>query len=394
MNSQTDSQGRDRTHLELEKLRREVEKLGLEVRDKRRPGWKRAGSWVPWITTVALVVGIVFQWRASAFESRLASQRAEVAGASARAATAQSEAAAAQANSLLEDTLQDLRMVRQQVRAQLNETKAGIEAEDSVKELDATLALVERTLSGRGAWSRHLAVGKPQACVERLREGYAVGLDARLRIPAWVQYELTAEDLGGETPRGHFSVDETIPAVARAQLEDYRRSGFDKGHLAPVSDSKRSGFVMGDSYLLTNVAPQEPGLNRHAWVRLEQAVRIWTSQRSQLVVITGPVFPTSNETPTVKYAVIGENRVAVPAAFFKIVVDVRVPSLPEALAFMFPNDESLNPRIPFDDDRFRVSIDELERLTGLDFLSALPESAQARVESQIQPIWPFPSDAM
>jgi len=243
---------------------------------------------------------------------------------------------------------------------------------------------VHMTAEQRGYAARHLRLGKPQAVYERVREGYVLAHDARLKIPLWVQYQLSPEELLGTSERSDdFRPDTSIPFGFRAELEDYSGSDFDRGHMAPAADMRRSDRVMSDSFLLSNMAPQVgSGFNRHIWANLEAAVRGWVEQRGTLTVIIGPVFAV--ESNRVTFDVIGDSHVAVPTHFYKIVVDANDPDNPEALAFLLPN-RSLSGQHY---SQYLRSIDEIEAATGLDFLSALPVAVQQNLESQPAPaIW-------
>lgn len=224
--------------------------------------------------------------------------------------------------------------------------------------------------------ARHLEIGKPQAVYERVREGYVTAVDARLKIPVWVQYQLSPEDLYGPGERkNNFRPDTSIPRNARARLLDYERSGFDRGHMAPAADMKRNQAVMDESFAMSNMSPQiGVGFNRQIWSNLEDAVRGWVEQRGILTIITGPIFAAHGD--SVRYRVIGNNRVAVPTAFYKIVVDHDTPGETEVLAFRMPNRDLSGHQI----NEFLVSVDDLEAETGLDFLSALPDEEERRVE--------------
>lgn len=236
----------------------------------------------------------------------------------------------------------------------------------------------------RGWAAHHLRLGKPQAVYERVREGYVVAQDARLKIPVWVQYELTRADLHGPASRSDdFKADASIPVGSRAELPDYQGSELDRGHMAPAEDMDRSSRVMSESFLLSNMAPQVGiGFNRHIWSYLEAAIRGWVEQRGTLTIITGPVFAV--EGGAVSYKVIGENHVAVPSHFYKIVVDANNPNRVEALAFLLPNKALSDHHY----EEFLVSIDEIEKATGLNFLSELSATVQNAVESQKAPqVW-------
>ena len=225
--------------------------------------------------------------------------------------------------------------------------------------------------------SRHLKIGKPQAVYERFREGYALAEDARLKIPLWVQYEISPEDLNDKVERDkEFVPDTSIPYGSRSELSDYQGSGFDKGHMAPAADMKRNQQVQDDCFLLSNIAPQiGVGFNRQIWQNLETAIRGWVEQRGTLTIITGPVFEA--EAKTVKYQVIGTSAVAVPTHFYKIVVDSKNEKSTDALAFLLPNKDLRGHEF----GEYLISIRDIEKLTGLDFLSALPKEVQDKVES-------------
>ncbi len=240
---------------------------------------------------------------------------------------------------------------------------------------DPTLTL---TAEQRGYAARHLRLGKPQAIYERVREAYVLAQDARLKIPLWVQYELSPGELQGPATRSDdFRPDTSIPFGSRAELNDYRGSGYDRGHMAPAADMKRSLEVMSESFLLSNMAPQVGiGFNRHIWANLEAVVRGWVEQRGTLTIIIGPIFAVEGN--QVRYEVIGDNHVAKPTHFYKIIVDTNNPESVEALAFMLPN-ERLSGR---NYSEFLTTIDEIEAATGLNFLSALPVAVQNAVESR------------
>jgi endonuclease G len=161
-------------------------------------------------------------------------------------------------------------------------------------------------------------------------------------------------------------------------LSDYSGSGFDREHMAPAGDMKRSTRVMSESFLLSNMAPQVGiGFNRHIWENLESTVRGWVQQRGKLIIITGPVFILENGQVT--YQVIGDNYVAVPTHFYQIVVDANDANNVNVLAFLLPN-ESLTGRHY---SEFLTSVDEIERLTGLNFLEKLPDQIENKIEALI-----------
>lgn len=247
---------------------------------------------------------------------------------------------------------------------------------------DPTLRL---TAEQRRFAARHLRLGKPQAVYERVREGYVLAQDGRMKIPLWVQYELTPEELEGPASRDsrRFRPDASIPFGYRAEDDDYDATDLVRGHLAPAADMKRSERAMSESFLFSNAAPQVgAGFNGATWLSLENAVRGWVEQRGTLTIITGPAF--SVDANIVRYRVVGDNHLAVPTHFYKIVADANDPESIETLAFMMPNQTLTGHHY----SEFLCTIDEIEEATGLDFLSALPDRVQKDVESVVAPsVW-------
>jgi endonuclease G len=241
----------------------------------------------------------------------------------------------------------------------------------------------------------HLAVGKPKGYREIIREGYTVGYDPKLKIPAWVQYRLTrvrSEDNSFDRS-DDFDEDGAIPPQARATLEDYAGFGgvYVRGHMAPAEDMRWSESAEQESNLLTNIAPQiGANYNGSIWKTIENRVRGWMLDREDLTVICGPIFESRSHVQPIErqpetdrqmlYNVIGENDVAVPTAFFKIVVDMRDLQNPNVLAFLVPHiviETDAEKQV----DTYLASVDSIEELSGLDFLSNLPETVQDALES-------------
>lgn len=171
----------------------------------------------------------------------------------------------------------------------------------------------------------------------------------------WVFYELGREQLRNCVDRtNRFQADPKVPRTYTADLEDYKSSGYNRGHLSPAGDNKFSSRAMNDSFLLSNISPQPPAFNQRIWARLENLVRAWALRTNGIWVTTGPVLQGDLET-------IGENEVTVPEFFYKIVVTRRA-STRQAAAFLVPTTATGGSLEPY-----LVSIDELEEKTGLDF---------------------------
>jgi endonuclease G len=196
--------------------------------------------------------------------------------------------------------------------------------------------------------------------------GFDLGYNERYEQASWVTYVLTREEIeGGHVDRtDDFRADTTI-STGSAQLADFRGSGFDRGHLAPAADMKWSQQAMSESFLLTNMSPQNPSFNRGIWRRLEEQVRRWAVEKDSILVICGPVLQEID-------SFIGENQVGIPPAYFKVLADLSPPGH-SMIAFLLPNDRS--DRDPI---HFAVTVDSLEQVTGYDFFASAsdPETVE------------------
>jgi endonuclease G len=155
-----------------------------------------------------------------------------------------------------------------------------------------------------------------------------------------------------------------------SKLQDYRRSGYDRGHLAPAADMAFSVQTMADSFFMSNMSPQKPAFNRGIWKRLEEQVRQIAIREKAIYVVTGPILPKK------KTVTIGANQVTVPTHYYKVIFDLTPPR--KMIGFILPNEGSDRPL-----EDFAVTVDVVEKATGLDFFSALPKAVQERFESTI-----------
>lgn len=178
--------------------------------------------------------------------------------------------------------------------------------------------------------------------------GVIIHSDLR-RTPSVVAELLTTASLSGDQPRtDDFRPDPRLAPNVRAELSDYRRSGYDRGHLAPAADASSDAGAMSASFLLSNIAPQNPDLNREAWAGLESATRACATSQGQLTVLTGVSGSAGR---------IGRG-VVVPATFYKIWISGQ-----EARAWVMPNRDvgRLSGRQM---SRYEVSPSDLQAISG------------------------------
>ena len=217
----------------------------------------------------------------------------------------------------------------------------------------------------------NLALGVPGSNGVQVvnRRGYALGFSPKHKQPLWVAYCLTAAEVTNAVVRraDQFAFDPQIVGGS-ATLEDYRGSGYDRGHLAPVADMKWDAQAMQESFLLSNISPQVNSFNGGIWKKLEDWCRGLAVRRGCLWVVTGPVFPEDEDHET-----IGRSKVTVPKFFYKVVYDEREGRM---IGFIMPNRPNKNIY------KFAMAVDEVEEATGLDFFSALPSDVQAKLEAE------------
>lgn len=209
----------------------------------------------------------------------------------------------------------------------------------------------------------------PQKAILIERPGYTLEYDGRTKNANWVYECLTADCLKGQVGRENFAFaeDPKIPKTFQNTLEDFRGSGYDRGHLAPAADHKRSSDEMRDTFYLSNMSPQVPQFNRGYWVKLEKYVRDLTRNSKFVHVTTGPLYlPTIEEQGKkfVKYQVIGKNNVAVPTHFFKVIVRENEYGKTKTEAYILPN-QQISKDVPL--MQFQATLQDVEKVSGLLF---------------------------
>lgn len=210
-------------------------------------------------------------------------------------------------------------------------------------------------------------------------EGYTVSYNSDYRIANWVAYELTAEEVAlKQATRSNKFVPDPAVKGATATNEDYTRTGYDRGHLAPAGDMRWSLKAMRESFYLSNICPQKPGLNRGIWKDLEEQCRLWAKENGALLVTCGPVIR-----PQMRR--MGKNGVGVPDRFYKVLCTI-VDGNYEGVAFLFDNRDYGKTTLP----SLMLPIDRVERETGIDFFPDLPDSIEARMEAKVNAAaWSF-----
>lgn len=205
--------------------------------------------------------------------------------------------------------------------------------------------------------------------------GYSFVYSEEHEQAKWIAYELTKEETNNLFERTDKFLVDPLVSTGTAENSDYLKSGYDKGHLAPAADMGWSAITMKESFYLSNMSPQLPGFNRGVWKRLEEMIRSWAIDNSAIYIVTGPILKAGLPT-------IGSNRVSIPNYYYKVILDYTQPEI-KAIGFILPNASSSSALTSF-----AVSIDEVEKETGLDFFPALPDDQETKLEKEVcQTCW-------
>jgi len=186
----------------------------------------------------------------------------------------------------------------------------------------------------------------------------------------WVAYELQKSQITNSNfKRPYFEEDRKVKSGS-ADWRNYKKSGYDKGHLCPAGDRKFDYNAYYETFLTSNISPQNKEFNRGVWNKLEQKTRYWAKKYDGVFVITGGVLEKGLEE-------IGTEGVSVPKYFYKIIIDTSNGDY-KAIAFLIPNKKSTKSFYSYS-----VSIDEVETVTGIDFFPKLNDKIEKKLESEI-----------
>ena len=228
--------------------------------------------------------------------------------------------------------------------------------------------------------------GMPTADLMLFNRQYIVGYSYLFRQPRWAMQVIdeNTKQMKDDFDRlDNFREDMRIPEKFRATLDDYKNSGFDRGHLINSADRKGSKIINSETFLLSNMSPQKPDFNRDIWLELEKAVRILADkdEYAEVYTICGPLFAIGDP-----IEVIGENGVVVPDAYFKsILAEKTKAKSTNQLAmwsFVIPNSKADKPL-----QEFLVPTDEVERWGGLQLWDRLRGEKSDRLKTKKGRMW-------
>ncbi|MFV0572732.1 MAG: DNA/RNA non-specific endonuclease [Xanthomarina gelatinilytica] len=199
-------------------------------------------------------------------------------------------------------------------------------------------------------------------------KGYSLSYSEPHEQAEWVAYELKQEHLSNPNyKRPYFEIDPAVKTGA-AHWRNYKNSGFDRGHLCPAADRAYNQDAYNETFLTSNISPQNHEFNSGIWNTLEQKVRYWASKYNGVFVVSGGILKGHMET-------LGEEQVAVPNQFYKVLIDNNAGKT-KMIAFLLPHENSKQPLY-----KFVVPVDSIETLTGIDFFPELEDSLENELEA-------------
>ncbi len=247
---------------------------------------------------------------------------------------------------------------------------------------------------------------KPKG-VELLQRYARIVYDPQLRLPSIVGYVLSAADLREDVVErdGHFTTDSALPQAAQSRAADYRKQGYDLGHMRPAGDSATTE-AMAESFRMSNIAPQAPNLNRQVWRQLEDAVReVVRASNGRATVFTGTLFLDERGQPISRERVRFlsrrlhgsiEQRVAIPTHCFKVVLFEQPNGAMTLVGFIVPNRDD----VPTTRDGIREllhasrrSVRDIQLLTGHDLFRDLPDTVEEPMEASSEACMAMPPGA-
>jgi endonuclease G len=238
------------------------------------------------------------------------------------------------------------------------------------------LSLTMQVVWAQGQIIQKLELPKHSASDQIIRHSaYTLCYNEPHEQASWVAYELTRAETQKAVERSNKFMIDPLVKTGSARDADYKASGYDRGHLAPAADMCWSTQAMQESFYYSNMSPQSPSFNRGIWKQLEELVRVWAIAEDTILIVTGPIL--RNGLPT-----IGANKISIPEYYYKAILDLSGKTH-KGIGFILPNRAGSEPL-----QSYTVSIDSLEKVSGLDFYDQLNDLVECELEKSVCiPCW-------
>lgn len=238
-------------------------------------------------------------------------------------------------------------------------------------------------LSPAEATARYLKFGNPSNAAQAdannfliVKSDYALSYNRLRNTANWAAWTVTEADLGAVDRANDFRPDTTLPnGFYRVTPNDYVGTGYDRGHLCPSADRTASPEANSQTFLMTNMVPQTPDLNREVWESLESESRQIVRQGNDVYTVAG----VRGEIGKLK------GKITVPAFYWKIVLvapdgfDQNITENARIIAVEMPNQNGIKGN---NWRKYRTTVRDLEQKTGLNFFSNLPANVQNVLETR------------
>lgn len=204
------------------------------------------------------------------------------------------------------------------------------------------------------------------------RFNYTASYNRNWNLPNWVAWELNRNETRGKNKRNdEFTADTDLPKANQVQSFDYAGSGYDRGHMCPAGDNNFSSKAMDECFYMSNMCPQHHELNTGKWNDLEIACRRWANRYGEVYIVCGPIVNKQKSKKIGK-----EHDILVPEQFFKVIL-ITSTKPARAIGYIFENNGSDRPYKAY-------TVDEVEKITGMDFFHNLPDNIENIVESRYE----------
>ena len=243
-----------------------------------------------------------------------------------------------------------------------------------VNEVDKRPTMVDNAVYNEKTLSLEIPVSHhTKNCQTVEHMGYTVLYDSTEKIPQWVAYSLTAAEASADLPRHNKFMKDPDILLPQAEDDDYKGSGWDRGHMAPAGDMKWSSQAMLESFYLSNICPQSHNVNAGDWKVLEELCRKLAIKHKKIYIACGPVINKR------EFGTIGSNCVTVPDGFFKVIL-LNGRKGWCSIGFLFnnrPGHKKLS--------NYACTVDRVEEVTGIDFFPAMEDEIEDIIESKCNP---------
>ena len=220
---------------------------------------------------------------------------------------------------------------------------------------------------------------------------YSVEWDTQIRAQRWSCYQMYADNYktgsavsryyadnnGSLSAECQYPNDPDLPSQYQLTKDPYKGSGFDHGHICPSADRQRATEANYQTFYITNMQPQNNKFNAGIWADMESQVRTWAGNFDTLFVCKGGTIDKSDW--IIKYLGSGDNKIPVPKYFFMAVLGKKGTSF-KATGFWIPQDSYSATTLK----SYAVTIQALQKNTGIDFFCNLPDDIENEVENVAQ----------